>query len=114
MPGWCADAGFGPFVAGAGAGTGNTITRMRFAAATETVRLDSYNRGVARGTREETREELKGVVGRMMWEECWGVFCVGGEGGGARRWWEDRGVMEECVGMGTVWEVLVVEAGKES
>jgi hypothetical protein len=108
VPGWLADAGF--------EACGTTVARMRFAAATETALVRSYARFGGRGAEgaaEETREQLRAVVGRMLWEECWGRFCVDVVGGGAARWWEDGEVMEECVGMGTTWEILVVEALKE-
>lgn len=92
---------------------------MRFAAATETALLSSYNRsergGARGGVADETEEELRAVVGRMLWEEMWGGYCVdvAGRGGRAMRWWEDEEIMEECVRMGTTWEFLFVEAVKE-
>jgi hypothetical protein len=90
---------------------------MRLVAATGAALEGSYSQfggwGGKEAVRKETKEELRSVVGRMMWEECWGRFCVDVPEGGARRWWEDNNVMEECVGMGTAWEVLVMEAGKD-
>jgi hypothetical protein len=109
VPGWCADAGFDA--------SSTTLSRMRFAAATETAPLSSQTRFGWRGVEGAaagTREGLKAVVGMMLWEECWGGFCADGEGEDARRWWEDREVMEECVEMGTAWDILVVETLKDS
>ncbi len=58
-------------------------------------------------------EELKVVIGRMLWEEMWGKFCVDIAGSEAKRWWEDGEIIEECVRIGTTWEFLVLEAVKE-
>jgi hypothetical protein len=99
FPIWLADAGLG--------GAGSVVTSVRFAAATETAVVSSYNRGG--GSEEDTREELRGVVGRRLWEETWGGFI---EGRG--RWWDDLEIIEECVRMGTTWEYLIIEAVKES
>jgi hypothetical protein len=107
--GWLDEAGFGA--------EGTRVTRIRFVAVAGREVGGSSSpfgeRGGKGAAAEETREELRAVVGRMMWEECWGGFCADVSEGGARRWWEDKEVMEECVGMGTAWEVLVVEASKE-
>ena len=99
FPIWLADAGLG--------GKGSVVTSVRFAAATETAVVSSYNRGG--GSDDDTREELRGVVGRRLWEETWGGLV---EGRG--RWWDDLEITEECVRMGTTWEYLIIEAVKES
>jgi len=109
VPGWLEEAGFGA--------EGVRVTRIRFVAATgrgvEGSCSPLWGRGGKGPAEEETREELRGVLGRMMWEECWGGFCADAVEEGARRWWEDKEVMEECVEMGTAWVILVVEASKE-
>jgi len=109
VPGWLADAGFAPC---APSGP-STVLQVRFAAATRTALAGSYSRGAAGGAEAEIGEELRAVVGRRLWEECWGRFCVDADSAGASRWWDDRQVMEECAEMRTMWEILIVDAGKE-
>jgi hypothetical protein len=58
--------------------------------------------------RERTRQELKSVVGRMLWKEMWGGYVVG-----EKWWWDDESVVEECERMGTCWEYAVIEGVKE-
>jgi hypothetical protein len=62
--------------------------------------------GVVSG--ECTKQELKGMVGRMLWKEIWGPFVEG-----KSWWWEDEKVIEECERFGTCWEYAVIEAVKE-
>ena len=57
---------------------------------------------------ERTRQELKSVVGRMLWREMWGGYVVG-----EKWWWDDESVVEECERMGTFWEYAVIEGVKE-
>lgn len=57
---------------------------------------------------ERTRQELKSVVGRMLWKEMWGGYVEG-----EKWWWDDKDVIEECGGMGTCWEYAVIEGVKE-
>lgn len=55
-----------------------------------------------------TKQELKSVVGRMLWKEMWGAYVEG-----EKWWWEDGSVVEECERMGTCWEYAVIEGVKE-
>jgi hypothetical protein len=57
---------------------------------------------------ERTKQELKSVVGRMLWKEMWGGYVEG-----EKWWWDDEGVAEECERMGTCWEYAVIEGVKE-
>ncbi|KAG4429533.1 hypothetical protein IFR05_014982 [Cadophora sp. M221] len=57
---------------------------------------------------ENTKQELKSIVGRMLWKEMWGSYVQGD-----KWWWEDERIVEECERMGTVWEYAVIEAVKE-
>lgn len=57
---------------------------------------------------ETTTQELKSVVGRMLWKEMWGGYVEG-----EKWWWDDESVVEECERMGTCWEYAVIEAVKE-
>jgi hypothetical protein len=56
---------------------------------------------------EATNEELKSVVGRMLWKEMWGSYVEGDW------WWDDESVVDECERMGTCWEYVIIEAVKE-
>jgi hypothetical protein len=57
---------------------------------------------------ERTKQELKSVVGRMLWKELWGGYVEG-----EKWWWDDEGAVEECERMGTCWEYAVIEGVKE-
>ncbi|KAK6585449.1 hypothetical protein PZA11_002176 [Diplocarpon coronariae] len=98
FPIWLSDAGL--------RAPGSTIVNARFSASA------TPSAHVANGDRddmEKTRNELKSVVGRMLWREIWGAYVQG-----ESWWWEDVGIMEECEKMGTVWEYAVIEAVKEN
>jgi hypothetical protein len=85
FPLWLASAGL--------MARGSTVVTTRFAA-------------VMNG--QDTREELKAVVGRMLWKEIWGGFIKG-----VKWWWEDEQIVEECTKMRTLWEYLIIEAVKQ-
>jgi hypothetical protein len=55
------------------------------------------------------KSELDSVVGRMAWKEIWGPHVMGGQ----NWWWDDRGIVEECERMGTMWEYTLIETAKE-
>ncbi len=57
---------------------------------------------------ENTKVELKSVVGRMLWREIWGPWVLG-----RRWWWEDSAIVKECERLGTKWEYAVIEGVKE-
>ncbi|KAL2074556.1 hypothetical protein VTL71DRAFT_8334 [Oculimacula yallundae] len=57
---------------------------------------------------ETIKQELKSIVGRMLWREMWGSYVQG-----EKWWWEDERIVEECERMGTMWEYAVIEAVKE-
>ena len=100
FPVWLADAGL--------RGEGSTITCVRFLASV--AQEDGY--GCGKGSDgdwgEGVKQELKSVMGRLLWKEMWGSFVQG-----EKWWWEDQHVVEECERMGTVWEYSVIEAVKE-
>lgn len=58
--------------------------------------------------REILKQELKSVVGRMLWKDVWGSYVQAD-----RWWWEDESIIEECEEMRTCWEYAVIEAVKE-
>lgn len=97
FPVWLADAGL--------RAEGSTIVSVRFLASSTPSSLQ------AAGSTEEcenTKSELKSVVGRMLWKEMWGSYVQAN-----RWWWEDESIVEECERMGTMWEYSVIEAVKE-
>jgi len=107
FPVWLADAGL--------RAEGSTIVNVRFLAAVTRSSSSSANASISSGSNgggdeaaEHTKQELKSVVGRMLWKEMWGAYVQGD-----KWWWEDESILEECERMGTVWEYAVIEAVKE-
>ncbi|PBP16261.1 hypothetical protein BUE80_DR013067 [Diplocarpon rosae] len=97
FPVWLSDAGL--------RAPGSTIVNVRFFAS---VTPSGHPANGVEEEMENTRHELKSVVGRMLWKEMWGAYVQG-----QKWWWEDEGIVEECEKMGTAWEYAVVEAVKE-
>ncbi|KAK0109916.1 hypothetical protein ONS95_002587 [Cadophora gregata] len=105
FPVWLSDAGL--------RSEGSTIVNVRFFAAVNVPKpgLACANGGITTDGMEEvdnTKQELKSIVGRMLWKEMWGSYVQGD-----KWWWEDESILEECDRMGTVWEYAVIEAVKE-
>ncbi|KAH6667908.1 hypothetical protein B0J14DRAFT_488964 [Halenospora varia] len=64
--------------------------------------------GLSGGMKGEiVKQELKSVVGRMLWKEMWGPYVQGD-----RWWWEDEEIVEECEGLRTCWSWEVLEGVK--
>ncbi|PBP16438.1 hypothetical protein BUE80_DR012720 [Diplocarpon rosae] len=97
FPVWLSDAGL--------RAPGSTIVNVRFFAS---VTPSGHPTTGVEEEMENTRHELKSVVGRMLWKEMWGAHVQG-----QKWWWEDEGIVEECQKMGTAWEYAIVEAVKE-
>lgn len=103
---WLSDAGL--------RAEGSTIANVRFFASVSPASTQNANgHGNASGSgnaeeTENTKQELKSIVGRMLWKEMWGWYVQGD-----KWWWQDEGIVEECERMGTVWEYVVIEAVKE-
>jgi hypothetical protein len=100
FPGWLADSGM--------RGEGSMITTIKFLAVTSsTAEGDS---SVRRGRRDESelKTELRGQVGRMLWNEVWGQFIKTDQ-----LWWEDPEIIEECGRLGTYWEFCLIQAVKQ-
>ncbi|KAF8853647.1 hypothetical protein BDZ45DRAFT_598261 [Acephala macrosclerotiorum] len=89
LPDWLADAGL--------RAEGSTVTYVKFFASVPSVAWEDGR----------VKQELKSVVGRMLWKEIWGSFVVG-----EKWWWDDESVVDECERMGTVWEYAVIDAVK--
>jgi hypothetical protein len=81
---------------------GSTIVTVRFFAS---LGIDT---AIGDDETDRTKQELKSVVGRLLWKEMWGGFVEG-----EMWWWDDESVVEECERMGTCWEYAVIEAVKE-
>ncbi|KAL0466817.1 hypothetical protein QR685DRAFT_89423 [Neurospora intermedia] len=56
---------------------------------------------------QRIQEELRSVVGRMLWQEVWGKMVTGGD-----NWWDDPECVEECSRLGTFFEFSRIEAVK--
>ncbi|KPM43933.1 hypothetical protein AK830_g2571 [Neonectria ditissima] len=57
---------------------------------------------------EETKQELRRLVGRMLWIEVWGEYVVAD-----KWWWEDPTIVEECSQWETCWQWQLIRAVKE-
>ena len=105
FPIWLADAGL--------RAEGSTISNVRFLAS---VSHDNEGFSMIDGAGQEqgiesaecTKQELKSMVGRMLWKEIWGSFVEA-----QKWWWEDEKVIKECEAIGTCWEYAVIHAVKE-
>ncbi|PVH88962.1 hypothetical protein DL98DRAFT_648271 [Cadophora sp. DSE1049] len=108
FPVWLSDAGM--------RAEGSTIVNVRFFASVAASIATSGTVDGGSGSNgnsgcaeiENPKQELKSIVGRMLWKEMWGSYVQGD-----RWWWEDKSILEECERMGTVWEYAVIEAVKE-
>jgi hypothetical protein len=100
FPIWLADAGL--------RAEGSTIVNVRFFASVSASIETGIGKGEGEDEAERTRQELKSVVGRMLWKEMWGGYVEG-----EKWWWDDEDVVEECGRMGTCWEYAVIEGVKE-
>jgi hypothetical protein len=105
FPLWLGDAGL--------RAEGSTIANVRFLASVmhdtdgfSMIDGEGQEQGVV--SAECTKQELKSMVGRMLWKEMWGPFVEGD-----KWWWEDALVVEECEKVGTCWEYAVIEAVRE-
>ncbi|KAG9230501.1 hypothetical protein BJ875DRAFT_384971 [Amylocarpus encephaloides] len=105
FPMWLTDAGL--------RAEGSMIITVPFLASMNTQEAENLllGHGPAKGgavdRNDIVKQELKSVVGRMLWKETWGPFVQ------ARRWWwEDANIVEECERMRTCWEYSVLDAVK--
>ncbi|KAF4334613.1 hypothetical protein FBEOM_11537 [Fusarium beomiforme] len=55
------------------------------------------------------RQELRNLVGRMLWMEVWREYIVA-----ERWWWEDPEILRECIEHQTTWEWKLIRAVKEA
>lgn len=111
FPVWLADAGL--------RAPGSTILPVQFlacysasvapTASSEDNDIDNGLQVMGEQPEDNTKQELKSVIGRMLWKEMWGPFVQA-----ENWWWEDEGVVEECKRMRTCWEYAIIEAVKQS
>ncbi|KAG0646869.1 hypothetical protein D0Z07_6446 [Hyphodiscus hymeniophilus] len=106
FPIWLADAGL--------RAEGSTISNVRFLASVSHD-PDGFSMIDDAGQEQDVvggecvKQELKSMVGRMLWKEMWGPFVEG-----EKWWWEDEKIIEECESVGTCWEYAIIQAVKEA
>ncbi|KAI9741248.1 MAG: hypothetical protein M1834_002964 [Cirrosporium novae-zelandiae] len=60
------------------------------------------------GSKWDLDEELRMVVGRILWKDLWGSFVEG-----EKYWWEEKELTTECEQMGTMFECFNLFATKD-
>lgn len=55
----------------------------------------------------ETKAQVRTLVGRLVWMETWGSLI---EPQPTKWWWEDKNCVDECLLLGTFWEMQQIEA----
>jgi hypothetical protein len=92
-------------------GDGSIITKIRFRAVSSNLRSgpEMMDRADTKKADRLLKNELRTVVGRMLWQEVWGSYV-----NGASWWWETPGCLEECASYGTLWEYRLIEAVKDT
>ncbi|KAF4949482.1 hypothetical protein FSARC_13466 [Fusarium sarcochroum] len=58
---------------------------------------------------EGLKQELRNLVGRMLWMEVWREYIIADYW-----WWEDPEILQECIELNTTWEWRLIEAVKEA
>ncbi|KAF5230780.1 hypothetical protein FAUST_9637 [Fusarium austroamericanum] len=58
---------------------------------------------------EGLRQELRNIVGRMLWMEIWREYIIADSW-----WWDDPNILHECSQLQTTWEWRLIEALKDS
>ncbi|TQN74697.1 hypothetical protein CSHISOI_00740 [Colletotrichum shisoi] len=101
FPLWLADASL--------RGEGSTITTVKFCAMPPTERPDTGTADTEQVTDRAIKQELRSMVGRMLWKEVWGQFVTAD-----RWWWEHPDIVAECEQVKTAWEYSIIEAVKSS
>lgn len=94
LPIWLADASL--------RAEGSTITTVKFLAVVQAPQAS------AAASEKSVKQELRTLVGRMLWTEVWGQFVKANTW-----WWEDQAIVDECNRMRTTWEYSKIEAVKD-
>ncbi|KAL2875493.1 hypothetical protein SGCOL_009262 [Colletotrichum sp. CLE4] len=101
FPLWLADASL--------RAEGSTITTVRFSAIPPTDRPDTATTDAEVLADKAVKQELRSMVGRMLWREVWGQYITADQW-----WWENPRIVEECEQLKTAWEYSIIEAVKEA
>ncbi|GKT66699.1 hypothetical protein ColTof4_04189 [Colletotrichum tofieldiae] len=101
FPLWLADASL--------RGEGSTITTVRFCAMPPIDRPDTATTDTEQIADRAVKQELRSMVGRMLWREVWGQFITAN-----RWWWEQPDIVAECEQLKTAWEYSIIEAVKNA
>lgn len=101
FPIWLADASL--------RAEGSTITTVKYLAVSP-LSAEGTDVGVDAAHFDDklVKQELRSLVGRMLWMEVWGQFIEADSW-----WWEDRHILQECNHMRTTWEYSIIEAVKD-
>ncbi|KAF5520548.1 hypothetical protein CGCA056_v008575 [Colletotrichum aenigma] len=101
FPLWLADASL--------RAEGSTITTVKFFAIPPTDKPDTATTDSEQLAEKAIKQELRSLVGRMLWKEVWGQFITAD-----RWWWEHPDIAEECDQLKTSWEYSIIEAVKDA
>ncbi|KAI8278718.1 hypothetical protein K4K59_009125 [Colletotrichum sp. SAR11_240] len=101
FPLWLADASL--------RAEGSTITTVKFFAIPPTDKPDTATTDFEQPAERAIKQELRSLVGRMLWMEVWGQFITAD-----KWWWEQPDIAEECDQLKTSWEYSIIEAVKDA
>ncbi|KDN70244.1 hypothetical protein CSUB01_03474 [Colletotrichum sublineola] len=101
FPLWLADASL--------RGDGSTITTVRFCAIPPIDRPGTATTDTEQLADRAVKQELRTMVGRMLWREVWGQFITADQW-----WWEQPDIVAECEQLKTAWEYSIIEAVKNA
>ncbi|OHW96659.1 hypothetical protein CSPAE12_04694 [Colletotrichum incanum] len=101
FPLWLADASL--------RGEGSTITTVKFCAMPPIDRPDTATTDGEQIAERAVKQELRSMVGRMLWREVWGQFITANQW-----WWEQPDIVAECEQLKTAWEYSIIEAVKNA
>ncbi|KAK2058126.1 hypothetical protein LY76DRAFT_67978 [Colletotrichum caudatum] len=99
FPLWLADASL--------RGDGSTIITVKFCAMPPVDRPDTATTDAEQLADRAVKQELRTMVGRMLWREVWGQFITAD-----KWWWEQPEIVAECEQLKTAWEYSIIEAVK--
>ncbi|KAF9870811.1 hypothetical protein CkaCkLH20_11710 [Colletotrichum karsti] len=101
FPLWMADASL--------RAEGSTITTVKFFAIPPTDKPDTATTDDEQLAERAIKQELRSLVGRMLWKEVWGQYITAD-----KWWWEHDEIVDECDQLKTSWEYSIIEAVKEA
>ncbi|KAL0932982.1 uncharacterized protein CTRU02_211945 [Colletotrichum truncatum] len=101
FPLWLADASL--------RAEGSTITTVKFFAMPPAGKPDTATTDAEQLAERAVKQELRSLVGRMLWREVWGQYITAD-----KWWWEHPDIVEECAQLKTAWEYSIIEAVKDA